>query len=377
MMKEVDNLDWQEVGFMRIHGYIGKKVGFGVLIIFLFSVISFGTVASAKGKVKLSKTKCTIEAGQQYTLTLKNVGKSSKVKWKSGNTKIVKVKKSGKKTIVKAVRAGKTTVTAAYKGKKYKCRITVKKNTDNKEEQKEDNPVMNADSVTLYYINEDFMGYVSENREHLYSYQFEVTGTTYNVRKWSISGDKSYCFKITDSGLVTACKSPAQKDDTFTADVEALLDDGTVVKAAVSVKSEVAEVTDKIMSDFQNTYITSDMTEYQKLDKICWYINYDTHYKVAQSDAYALLIKKEGDCMASRWLVCTMARNAGLRACACGQIDDHGRALVYADGVIYLVITGYAGEPPRYYEIRECKGAELDDLVARNSIDLDWLMGKK
>lgn len=363
---------------MQICRCIGKRVGFGVLIIFLLSVISFGTVAGAKGKVKLSKAKCTIEAGQQYILTLKNVDKKGRVKWKSADTKIVKVKKNGKKTVVKAVRAGKTTVTAAYKGKKYKCKVTVKKNTDNKKEQKtEDNPVMNTDSVTIYYINEDFIGYVTENKEHLYSYQFEVTGTTQNVRKWSISGDKSYCFNITDNGLVTALKCPAQKDDTFTADVEAMLDDGTVVKAAVSVKSEVAEAADKMMSDFQNTYITSDMTEYQKLDKICWYINYDTHYKVGQNDAYALLIKKEGDCMASRWLVCTMARNVGLRACACGQIDDHGRALVYADGVIYLVITGYAGEPPRYYEIRECKGAELDDLVARNNIDLDWLMGKK
>ena len=66
---------------------------------------------------------------------------AGKIKWKSDKTRIAKVKKSGKKAIIKGVSAGKATVTASYKGKKYKCKVTVKGRTD-KEEKTKDNLVM-------------------------------------------------------------------------------------------------------------------------------------------------------------------------------------------------------------------------------------------
>ncbi|MCR5202118.1 MAG: carbohydrate-binding domain-containing protein [Lachnospiraceae bacterium] len=79
--------------------------------------------AEAKKKIKLNKSKVTIKVGKKVTLKLKNA-KKKKVKWKSKNKKIATVTKKG---VVKGKKKGKTTIIATYKGKKYKCKVTVKK----------------------------------------------------------------------------------------------------------------------------------------------------------------------------------------------------------------------------------------------------------
>ena len=71
-------------------------------------------------KIELNKTKLTLNKGKSFELKLKNA-KASKIKWTSANKKIASVKK-GKVT---ALKKGKTTITAKYKGKSYKCKVTV------------------------------------------------------------------------------------------------------------------------------------------------------------------------------------------------------------------------------------------------------------
>ncbi|MFQ9515847.1 MAG: serpin family protein [Eubacterium sp.] len=79
--------------------------------------------ASKKKKISLNKKKATIRAHQTIMLKLKNA-KKKKVKWSSSNKKVATVSKKGK---VRALKKGKVTITAKYKGKKYKCKIKVKK----------------------------------------------------------------------------------------------------------------------------------------------------------------------------------------------------------------------------------------------------------
>lgn len=83
--------------------------------------------AHAATKVKLNKTSATLLVGKSTTLKLSGA-KASKVKWTSSKKSVATVK-AGK---VKAKKAGKTTITATYKGKKYKCKITVAKLTMSK-----------------------------------------------------------------------------------------------------------------------------------------------------------------------------------------------------------------------------------------------------
>lgn len=72
--------------------------------------------------VKLSASKKTIYVGSSYTLKLKNA--DGKVQWKSSKPSVAKVSSKGKVT---ALKSGTAVITATYNGKKYTCKITVKK----------------------------------------------------------------------------------------------------------------------------------------------------------------------------------------------------------------------------------------------------------
>lgn len=78
---------------------------------------------TTKKKIKLNKKKVTIRAKKTIKLKLKNA-KAKKVKWSSSNEKIAMVSKKG---VVSALKKGKVTITAKYNGKKYKCKMNVKK----------------------------------------------------------------------------------------------------------------------------------------------------------------------------------------------------------------------------------------------------------
>ncbi len=79
-------------------------------------------VTANAATVKLSKAKKTLQSGE--TFQLKVSGTKKDITWKSSDPDVATVSKKGK---VKAVSAGKATITAKVAGKKYTCKITVKK----------------------------------------------------------------------------------------------------------------------------------------------------------------------------------------------------------------------------------------------------------
>lgn len=78
-------------------------------------------VAEAAAKPVMSKSQMILKKGKSSTLKLKNAT-ASKVKWKSGNSKIASVNAKGKVT---GKKYGCTYITATYNGKKYECSVTV------------------------------------------------------------------------------------------------------------------------------------------------------------------------------------------------------------------------------------------------------------
>lgn len=76
----------------------------------------------AATKVKISKTKVTLKKGQKTTLKIS--GTTKKVTWSSSNKKVATVSTKGKIT---AKTAGTAVITATVSGKKYTCKVTVKK----------------------------------------------------------------------------------------------------------------------------------------------------------------------------------------------------------------------------------------------------------
>ncbi len=112
-----------------------KKVFTICLSVLLALTLIMPTNAEAATKVKLNKTKITLNVGKTANLKLKG----AKVKkWSSSNKKVATVSSKGK---VKAKKEGTATIKAKAKnGKTYKCKVTVKEaetNNSNTEIEKQ------------------------------------------------------------------------------------------------------------------------------------------------------------------------------------------------------------------------------------------------
>ena len=82
-------------------------------------------VKKKKAKPKLSNKKVTTTAGEITEIELSNAT-AKKIKWSSSKKSVATVKKDGSTCIITAKKPGKAIITAKYKGKKYKCKLTVK-----------------------------------------------------------------------------------------------------------------------------------------------------------------------------------------------------------------------------------------------------------
>lgn len=82
-----------------------------------------GILKSVEAAVKINKTTKSLAVGQTYQLKVS--GTSKKVTWSTSNKKVVTVTSKGK---ICAKKAGTATVTAKVGSKKYKCKVTVKRN---------------------------------------------------------------------------------------------------------------------------------------------------------------------------------------------------------------------------------------------------------
>lgn len=100
----------------KLRSLIGMILAFALVI-----PCALPVTVSAKGKVRLNKTKVNLTVGKTVKLKLKNNKK--KVKWSSSNKQVAAVNKKGR---VKAKKKGKATITAKAGKKKYQCKVTVK-----------------------------------------------------------------------------------------------------------------------------------------------------------------------------------------------------------------------------------------------------------
>ena len=339
--------------------------------IFIFICLMIALLApatTAKAKPKLAVKSKTMTVGQSYKLKLKNVSSKATVKWKASKKSVVGLsKKKGNTVTLKAKKKGTATITATYKKKAYKCKITVKK-----KEQEKDNPNLNSTDVTLYHLGDSYKNDIKYDTSHLREYRFQVSGTKKEVKKWEVTGEDADYFTITSYGLVKPQWGPAYTNPCVTATVVATLEDGRQLQATVRAYSELNIYIDTVFADFVKQYITTGMTEKEKVEKAAWYIGATSDYEAYDNDWCDIFLKGKGDCSASRYALQYMCRYMGIKAVACGNIDYHGQTLVKADGIFYMVITGYDEPKPRKYTIYEMTPEGLEKLVKENNIDLSY-----
>lgn len=333
-------------------------------------------------KYKLSAAKKTMKEGQTYTISLKGVSKKvkpEKLKWTTGNKQVVSIsKKSGNKAVLKAKKAGKATIKVTYKGKIYKCKVTVKKKKNNKKDTgSAKHPALNATQVELHYTQDYAIPYIGKNPAYNYSFQFKVTGTKARVKSWRVDGDTvaKTRYLITSDGTIKMMHGNDINEAYSECRVKAYLSDGTELTARVKGYDDIALYVRSVFDKFKKTYITDNMTEYEKMDKVAWYLSAEYDYRLYQDDWYEYIVTGSGDCMASRYAVMYLCRDLGLRAAACPDLDSHGDTVVRADGKVYLVTTGYRGEKPRYYQIVEMSRELFDQRNEKNHINPEYIWG--
>ena len=329
-----------------------KKMLFFICMALILSIVPASKAQAAKPKLS-AKTR-TMYVGDTYKIKLKNA--SAKVKWKTSKKSVVSIsKKNGKSITIKAKKVGKATITATYKGKKYKCKVTVRKKAVS------DNPMLNATDVTLYKKSEEYATYIDCNESHIEEFRFKVTGTKKEVRKWELVGGDATYFTITDYGLVKVRYGSIYSEPVKQVTVKATLEDGRVLTATVRSYTEENLFIDKVFKEFKDTYITADMTEADKAKRVAWYVSAISDYEAYNSDWYSIFIKGSGDCMASRYAVTYLCEYVGVKAQECRSIEAHGMTVVKADGKFYLIVTGYEGTKPRDYSMHE-----IDEATVRS-----------
>ena len=344
---------------------MSKKLIMGVVMA-LVLVVCIPQTASAKTKWKLSATSKNLQVGKTSKLTVKNVPKKAKVKWKSSKKSVVKIIKTGKKSVkVKACKSGTAYVTARYKGKTKRCRIKV---TAKKQAAPQaDIPRLNATSVDIYYVDDALKPYMTVDSAHRTTFQFQVTGTKLEVEKWKVSTEAGLV--ISDDGLLTTVWGPGYGTPYLTSTVTAILENNQRLTATVRVYAESNFYVDKVLTAFEQKYITSSMTGKEKVERAAAYIGETTDYQVNQNNWQMLLLGGKGDCLASRVLLAYMCKHMGMKAEPCGKFEYHGETLVKVDGTYYIVITGFDEPRPRRYVITEITDqSQLQKIMDDNNL---------
>ncbi len=334
--------------------------------------------AKSKKKYRLSYTSKTMERGEFYIISLKGVPKSvktKKIKWKSSNNKIVSILSRKKNNaVLMAKKEGTAKITASYKGKKYSCKVKVVSDTEADNKEKTDNPALNATSVELHYIPDYAVAYIGKNPLYQYSFQFKVSGTEADVRSWSIEGDKEaqIRYRIDDNGNIYMFCGNNYSDEYTECTVKATLSDGRVLTASVKGYDDAGIYVRSVIDNFRKTYINDSMTEYEKMEKVAWYLSAEYDYELYQDDWIRYIVTGSGDCMASRFAVMNFCHEVGLKAEACRSLDAHGETVVRAGDKVYMVVTGFGGPKPREYMIYEISREIVDKISKENGLHANY-----
>jgi hypothetical protein len=372
---------------------IGIKVVVTICAVMLVVAAFAPASVEAKTKKQLSAKSKTLTVGKEYTLKLKGLTKkekqsSKKVTWKISDKSVAAFKGKTKYTVtLKARKVGTTKVTGTYKGKKYTCKITVKKasatsgsgSTTSSEtttsSSKNTKAKLNTTGVTRYYFDEEYKDYITPDSAHKSSFQFKVSGVAEDeIIHWSIvsSRSPSSSFIVSDEGYVHFWTEPVALDGYESATVVAKLEDGTKLTATLKGYSELGIAVKNKMDQFQAEYISDSMTEYEKMETIAKYVESEYDYVLNQYEWRKMLITGGGDCYASRYLVKYLCEGAGLKALACLGENFDGKTLVKADGKMYIVVTGFNEPKPRKYMIMELTETSLQNVAEGSRIDLSY-----
>ena len=264
-----------------------RKLALKTLVILMVGTAIQPTLP-AQAKVCLSRTKRTYDDyGSHFwdKIKLKNVPSNASIKWKSSAPSVIKIADRFKcGTWYRILKPGKATVTALYKGRKYTCKITVKKKAAHpsstpkptsmpvKDDDEDEDPPdpslpkdahLNATHVTIYYCEPYAIPY-AHDESHPTEFQFKLEGSDKRP-VWDVTLDDPEVFgwlNISKDGLLTI-PTGGCSDATATVTARYFND---VLTCKVTVINETRVKYDELVNEFIRTHIKDDMSDYEKME---------------------------------------------------------------------------------------------------------------
>lgn len=250
-----------------------KKKYLLTIVLLLYCILFTPNLTQAATKVKLNKTKVTVEVGKSQTIKLLNNKKN--VKWFISNSNAYITKKTKKYAVVYGLKSGKTKLTAQVGKKKYYCNLTIKdkKVTDKEDDSKKDDS--KADDVKVPDDNSEV--------EKSFVNKFSIEpAEVYNGNNVSISISDA---KITDDGVnfTFICVNNSSKDYDVSAHEYAINDLMAGERLYSSDISLPAGKKGKFSISVKKEWFTSNkITDIKKIDILYW--GYYDDFKEWQSE---------------------------------------------------------------------------------------------
>ncbi len=214
------------------------------------------------------------------------------------------------------------------------------------------NASINATEVTLWYLSDTAKEHgVSIPDDYLTEYKLEVSGTNI-IPTYTLSSGAYVYLKLSEDGKIT----PTGEGRT-TATVDAWVGNEHFY-VTVNVKDYLDEWIENEYEKYIAENITSTMSDYEKMEKICDYVvQFD--YGTSPDYRYYPLIHS-GDCIASSHTIIKMSEMLGIKAYerydgdkSGGLLSNHRNVSAILDGKVYTVEAGYNESAPRSYDIEE------------------------
>lgn len=232
---------------------------------------------------------------------------------------------------------------------------------------------LNATDVTLYVLSDSYEN-LTIPAGFPQTFQIQVSGSASKAEYAVVEGDS---VTVSDTGLV----EPATTTWYWNGNIGSTGSSGlpgerveveynlgeSVVRVTVgkqtcdlhvTVENYASYYANQVVDQYIAANITSNMSDYEKLDKICAFVaSYD--YSPYSSSMTGMIAGGGGDCWASTSTILTMCEKVGLRAKQRtanrdpGAGSGHMNCIVLADEKLYIADAGYSEKAPRYYSIEE------------------------
>lgn len=238
---------------------------------------------------------------------------------------------------------------------------------------------LNLASADLYVLDDAYKEVIPEiPSQYSQQVQLSLQGSADSVRWYVAEGDS---VTVDNNGLVTpktetwywygafGTTYPMEGQEPTSVEVSYVTGESTVVCVAdgerLSAVINVLDYSDMYAEEkiqaFVDSYITEDMTDYEKLDMVCKYTaGFD--YSVKYSGYKSMVIFGNGDCWASTTLITHLCNEyLGIDAQVRYGVNDpgagsgHRNAVVCIDGKYYVAEAGFVSSAPRPYYISELK----------------------